>query len=416
MKIKRLTLGICCALLAIIIVLPGCNQATGDTKTDGQFVWPDALHYAAVGSSGEMKMLSWSTIMQADLRGPIIRVANEPAWTNAYLAMAQSRMVLCQIDKSTMRDCIEATNEYASQNGGPWSAGLVWIDSFAATGFMVRGNSSINKPEDIKPGTRIAIWNDKSATMSPFLSLLAWAGLTAEDVVWVNIGDYDAGPRAVADGRADICMAAPVSPAVMEASNAPGGVRYVSLNPNDNPDGAAAFLELSPLYNFGPITVGPKNVIGTWGIVSYKYLGSNLTTDTELIYQLVKWLDENYDKYRGAYESNAQMTLNDLLEVMETTYLPLHPGLIKYLEEKGIWNADYAQRNSVNIALLQRYIDGYQDAMRLAIAQGIEIKPNNNLWIEFWENYKLERQIPIIQMHVSLTQDAAPIMPLGYVP
>ncbi|MCL2150466.1 MAG: TAXI family TRAP transporter solute-binding subunit [Dehalococcoidia bacterium] len=405
MKRKQFAIVLSSTFLAAAVILSSCGKPTTTT-----------LHFAATGSSGEMKVLSWATIMQADLADTIIRVVNEPAWTNAYKDMAQSQMALCQIDKSTMRDCIEAINEYASSDGGPWLAGLVWIDSLAATGFMVRGNSDIYKPEDIKPGTRIAIWNDKSATLSPFRSLLAWAGVDEKDIVWVNTGDYDACPRAVADGRADICMAAPVSPAVLEASNAPGGVRYISLNPADNPTGAAAFLEISPLYNFGPITVGPKSVIGTWGIISYKYLGSNLATDADLIYQLVKWLDENYDKYCNAYESNAQMTLNDLLEVMETTYLPLHPGLIKYLKEKGIWKADYERRNEVNTILLQRYIDSYQDAMREAAAQGVDIKPNNDRWIEFWENYKAAHQIPIIQMHVNLTQDATPIMPPGYVP
>ena len=416
MKKKRFVLLLISAAMAATVILAGCGKPADTDRIPGSFTWPVAMHFAATGSSGEMKVLSWATVMQNSLSGPIIRVVTEPAWTNTYRDMAQSRMVLCQIDKSTLRDCIEAINEYASADGGPWMAGLIWIDSLADTGFMVRGNSGIYKPEDIKPGTRIAIWNDKSATLSPFRSLLAWGGIGEEDVVWVNTGDYDSCPRAVADGRADICMSAPVSPAVMEASNAPGGVRYISLNPADNPSGAAAFLKISPLYNFGPITVGPKNVLGTWGIVSYKYLGTNMATDAELIYQIVKWLDENHDKYRNAYESNVQMTFGDLLEVLETTYLPLHPGLVKYLQDKGIWNADYERRNEINTALFQLYIAGYQDAMREAASLGLDIKANNSRWIEFWENYKLTHQIPIIQMHVSLTQDAVPVMPPGYVP
>jgi hypothetical protein len=404
-------------LLAVLILIAGCGGPAAATTTAlaANFTWPDALHFAATGSSGEMKMLSWASVMQAGLGGPIIRVVNEPAWTNAYRDMAQNRMVLCQIDKSTMRDSIEALNEYATPDGGPWPAGLVWVDSLAATGFMVRGNSGISKPEDIRPGMKIAIWNDKSATMTPFLALLAWAGLDKSQIVWVNTGNYDACPRAVVEGRADICMAAPVSPAVMESSNAPGGVSYIALDPAANPGGAAAFLELSPLYNFGPINVGPKNVVGIWGILSYKYLGAHLDADTELIYRLVRWLDENYEAYKDTYESNVQMTRADLLEVLETTYMPVHPGLIKYLEEKGLWSGALARRNEVNTALLERYISGYQDAMARAGAQGVEVKPNNPAWIKMWEDYKVEKGIPVIQMHVSLAQDALPKMPAGYV-
>ncbi len=199
-------------------------------------------------------------------------------------------------------------------------------------------------------------------------------------------------------------------------SNSPSGIRYISLDPDDSPEGAAAFLKISPLYNFGPITVGPDSAIGTWGIVSYKYLGARMDSAPELIYNLVKWLDENYDAYKDSYESNVQMTFDDLIEVLQTTYMPVHPGLVKYLKEKGVWNDDYERRNQVNTALFQQYVDAYPQAMSPAGAQGIEVKANNEKWIEFWENYKLAEQIPVIQMHVSLTQDATPVMPQGYAP
>lgn len=419
MKRKSFIASLTVTALTALVVLAGCggNAVKLTASSTGlAFKWPDALHFAATGSSGEMKMLSWATIMQASLNGPIIRVVNEPAWTSTYRDMAAASMVLSQIDKSTLRDCVEALNEYAMPDGGPWMAGLVWVDSLAHTGFMVRGDSSIYRPEDIKPGTKIAIWNDKSATLNPFISLLAWAGLSQKDIVWVNTGNYDACPRAVVEGRADLCMAPPVAPSVMEAASSPGGIRFVSLNPSANPAGAAAFLKLSPLYNFGPITVGPASARGTWGIVSFKYLASNMSTDADLVYNMAKWLDANYARYKDAYESNVQMTLDDLITVLQTTYMPAHPGLVKLLKEKGIWNNAYEARNQTNSAIFQLYVDGYADARIKAAAQGIEIKPNNTKWIEFWENYKLEKQIPVIQMHVSLAQDALSVMPKGYAP
>ncbi|AKG53947.1 TRAP transporter solute receptor TAXI family precursor [Dehalogenimonas sp. WBC-2] len=403
------------SLSAMLLWGCGGHPASDDQDTDDAFTWPAALHFAATGSSGEAKMVSWASVMQNGLDGPIIRVVNEAAWTNTYQDMKANQMVLSQIDKSTLKDSIEALNEYASADGGPWMAGMVWVDSLASTGFMVRGNSTIFKPEDIKPGTRIAIWNDKSATLSPFLSLLAWAGVSEQDIVWVNTGSYDACPRAVVEGRADIAMAAPVAPSVMEASAAPSGIRYISLKPADNPQGAAAFLQNSPLYDFGPITAGPDSAIGTWTISSYKYLGANMDTDPELIYNLVKWLDENYDLYKDSYTSNTNMTLQDVLLTLQTTFMPVHPGLVKYLKEKGIWNADYEKRNETNIALFQKYVDGYKEAMTLATAQNIDIKPNNLAWIEFWENYKKDKGIPLIRMHLSLSQNAAIVLPSGYI-
>jgi hypothetical protein len=407
-------------LFAIVVAIAGCGKpaapsvpytpaakpAPAPGPSENSFKWPDTLHFAAIGSSGEGKMVSWASVMQSQLNGPIIRIVNEAAYTNAYKDMAANKMVLVQMDKATLSDSIQANSEYAAPDGGPWPVGVVWIDSLANTGFMVRGDSNIRRPEDINPGTRIAIWNDNTGTLSPFRSLLAWGNVNEKDVIWVNTGDYNAGPRAVTSGRADICMAAPVTPAVIEASAAPGGIRYISLNPKENPDGAARFLKTSSLYEFGPITVGPKSAQGTWAIASYKYLGANLNTDAELIYNLAKWLDVNYDKYKDRYESNKNMTFNDLLAAIQTTYIPIHPGLIKYLQEKGIWDQDYERRNQENVLLLQRYIDGYKDAVKLASDQNISIKGNNPKWIELWESYKVTKKIPSIQQHISLAEDA----------
>ena len=396
-----------CLVIVLVLSCTACSHqgptTPPTTATTGVFEWPTAIHIAATGSSGEAKTISWASVLETSLAGPIVRVVNQPAWTNCYKDMAAEKMVLSQIDKSTLRDSIEAISEYASPDGGPWMAGVVWVDSLAATGFMVRGDSAIYEPEDIKPGTKIAIWNDKAATLSPFLSLLAWADVSQDDIVWVDTGDYDACIRAVAEGRADICMSAPVAPATREASAAPRGIRYIALDPHDNPEGAAAFLKISPLYDFGPINAGPKEVIGTWSIISYKYLGSNMDTDPELIYNLAKWLDENFDSYRDRYASNDHMTLDDVVNALQTIYIPAHPGLVKYLREKGIWNEDYEERNRENITLFENYCAAYQAAMKEAGLNGIEVKSSNDKWTSFWESYKAEAGLPSISMHAGLT-------------
>jgi uncharacterized protein len=407
------------AIVVSAVIMWGCggNSVYNTLSPSGTvFKWPDALLFAATGDSGQAKMVSWASAMQSGLNGPLIRVVTEAAWTNTYSDMKQGKMVLAQCDKVTLADDIQGKNEYAMPDGGPWMAGMVWIDSLASTGFMVRGDSKMFRPEDIKPGTRIAIWNTQSATLAPFQSLLAWAGVAEKDIVWVNTGDYNACPRAVVEGRADIAMAAPVTPAVMEASAAPSGIRYLSMKPADNPKGAAAFLAISPMYDFGPITAGPASTIGTWAISSYKYIGADLSTDTETVYRLVKWLDENYAVYKDSYASNTNMTFQDVITALQTTFIPIHPGLVKYLKEKGIWNADYEKRNETNTALFQKYVSAYQTAMTQAKAKGIDINPTNQAWIAFWENYKTTNAIPLLRMHVSLTQDAAIMLPGGYVP
>jgi hypothetical protein len=152
MKIKSWLAAAGLAALSMVMVLAGCGGGAAATSSAaGSFSWPAALHFAATGSSGEMKMVSWASVMLAGLDGPIIRVVNEPAWTNAYKDMAEGDMVLCQIDKSTLRDCVEAIDEYAAADGGPWLAGWCGWTRWPTPASCVRGNSSIYKRRTSPP-------------------------------------------------------------------------------------------------------------------------------------------------------------------------------------------------------------------------------------------------------------------------
>jgi hypothetical protein len=66
---------------------------------------------------------------------------------------------------------------------------------------MVRGDSDIFAPEDIKPGTKNRHLERQGRHHVAFLSLLAWAGISQDEITWVNTGEYDACVRAVAEGR-----------------------------------------------------------------------------------------------------------------------------------------------------------------------------------------------------------------------
>jgi hypothetical protein len=99
------------------------------------------------------------------------------------------------------------------------------------------------------------------------------------------------------------------------------------------------------------------------------------------------------------------------MEALKTTYIPVDPGLITYLTEKGLWTAAHDARQQENIDALQVYIDGYSDAIIEAEAQGIEIVPTNREWLIFWETYKVDHAIPKIGMHVGLTETGATLIP-----
>ena len=166
------------------------------------------------------------------------------------------------------------------------------------------------------------------------------------------------------------------------------------LNPKEDPEGAERWWAAQPETSFGQSQIGVPTSIGVWMTTTISRYGTPASTDPELIYHLVKWLDENFDKYKDAHTLCVFMTLDILMELAETDYMPLHDGTVKYLEEKGLWTEAHEKRRQEQIELITRYIEAYSTAIEMADDMGIRIDPYGEEWLEFWENYKEELGLP----------------------
>jgi hypothetical protein len=124
--------------------------------------------------------------------------------------------------------------------------------------------------------------------------------------------------------------------------------------------------------------------------------------DTEFIYNLVKWLDESWARYKDLHFWLEQMTLKNLMKELDTTFIPCHDGLIKYLKELGLWTDAHQERHKVNVDLVTRYCVATQEAMWLADEKQIVVSAENPEWVELWENYKKEQGLPICGLLPSL--------------
>jgi TRAP-type uncharacterized transport system substrate-binding protein len=411
---RRLVLALTSLVLVLVAAataFSGCTSG-GTTTPTGEWKWPDVVYVTAQGQSGMAKYVSWTSIMEADT-GMSIRVIPESSALKEVQNLKSGKMFLGSGSKSAMRNQIEALEDYAMRDAGPYMFGAAWVHDLAHSAFFVRGDSAIKTIYDIKPGTKFGVWDMKESTLNPTKSLLAWLQIDPKDVVFVNAGSYDGTMRAVAEGRADVAFCFPVSPAVFEASSAPQGIRFLDLNSDKDPAGAKRWQAVNRLYSFGPMAGVVQPAIGRWGTVGYIFEITSLETNPELIYRTAKWLDENYDKYKDKYASNVFMTRNQLMEAIKSTYYPIHPGLIRYLKEKGLWTADHERRNKANLDKLTLYVNAFQDAIKLADQKGIKVDPTNQSWIDLWTNYKVEHKIPYIVMHPSLTEDGPVIL---YVP
>jgi uncharacterized protein len=394
-------------------VLTGCspniNQPQGMNQ---EWQWPEQVHIAAPGQSGLAKYVSWASIMEANT-GMAIRVVPEADPGKCMRYLKDGKMLLSSASKSSLSNVIEAVEDHATKDGGPFQARIVWLHDLGNSGFFVRADSNIETIYDIGSGTRFSVWNMRDSTLNPSRSLLAWIQLEEEEIDWVDAGSFEGAMRAVAEGRADIAFAFPTSPTLYEVAAAPHGIRFLDLNGEEDPEGARRWQATNPLYSFGPITAGVPEAIGHWGTVGYIFDITTESAEPELIYHFARWLDENYDIYKDTYDSNKYMSIDHLMEALKTTYIPVHEGLIEYLKEKGLWTATHAQRQKENIAIFDTYIEAYREAISLAEDKDIEISPTNPQWITFWETWKIEHRIPMLGLHVSLTESGEKVIPIG---
>lgn len=117
--------------------------------------------------------------------------------------------------------------------------------------------------------------------------------------------------------------------------------------------------------------------------------------DPEFVYQLLKWMDEEHDSYKEDFTHAHMMSIENLVAFLDNGALqPLHEGAIRYLDELGLWKEEYQTRQDQLVEMAQAQVAGYEAAIEAAEAEGIDINPENQEWVEFWRTYRAENGLP----------------------
>lgn len=294
---------------------------------------------------------------------------------------------------------------YGDRDTGPFQVRSVWIVSKYDGGFMVRGDSHIKDIYDIKPGIRVVDTRSYLVLGQRNVEgLLAWAGIydPEKDVNWVPAHSTEEKARLIADGKADIAFAVPSSPATYEAEKNPYGLRWIDLNAEKDPEGARRFHERYRLINLAPMFRGVQSARGHWGTVGADLFCCRADAETEFIYHLAKWLDENHPRYKDLHYWLPHTTRKNLMMELDKTFIPCHDGLIMYLKGLGLWTDAHQKRQKENVDLVTRYCEASQEAMWLADEKGMVVSSDNPEWVELWENYKKEQGLPVFDYLPSL--------------
>jgi TRAP transporter TAXI family solute receptor len=169
-------------------------------------------------------------------------------------------------------------------------------------------------------------------------------------VTRVMVPNFTAALKELIEGRADVAVS-PVSPRMVEAERAPGGMRVLQNTQEDidyiNKKAGADIVHLAKIppgflglkaFTRGGAVVGDRGVYMT-----------HKDVQEEVIYRFVKNTYEHFDEYKDAYPRLKEVTFENALATFPAPY---HPGAIRYFKEKRLWKAEHEKKQRELLAEL----------------------------------------------------------------
>jgi hypothetical protein len=362
------------------------------TVNKSDFKWPEKLNIINWKDKLNWKdsediSHSWGDLLQADT-GMKVHIAGEYDSVDRYRWLGHLKLfdltVAAALETGRM---LSADGRFCVRDGGPFPVRIAWVHSKGNSGFLTRGDSRIKTPYDIKPGTRICRMT-LFGNLKIVDGLLAWAGVSRDDIVWVSVNSWEENCQAVIEGRSDLAFNYPNTPSVRQAEKNPKGLGWIDLNAEADPAGAKRFRSFDPLFNFAPIHTGVPSAIGHWGVTGINFEQTRSDIEPALIYNLARWFDESYPRFKDKHPANRFRNRETLIEGLRYTFLPCHEGLISYLKDISLWTPAHDTRQRENQELVDRYAAAYQECMWVADEKKIWVARESEEWVKLWSDYK----------------------------
>lgn len=392
MKNRLVTLTLAVVIIASLAIV-GCAKPGPSPATAWE--WPKLLTICTQQQQSPMYALSvgWGSLLEKDT-GTSVRVTPEEIGSLRLRNVGSGKYDISVEEGAGVRMTLEGIAEHATKDGGPFPIRVLWPNFLSAQTIMVRGDSDIKTMDDLKPGMNVAV-HPGAGPHQTLMALLSWAELDEEDVNIIEFGDMVSAMRSVVDGKTDCCANDPGHPANFELEGNPYGIRFLGVNPALDPEAAARLLEIQPTSAFGTPVLCCKSAEGVWVIKQVMFNLVTESADPELTYRLAKWLDENFDAYKEVHPGTICMSIETFRDVLDTNFLPIHEGVIKYLKEKGLWTAADDKRQAYNVDLVSKYCNAYKAAIAEAESKGIKIDPMDEAWMKLWAEYK--KDLPVFR-------------------
>jgi TRAP transporter TAXI family solute receptor len=220
-------------------------------------------------------------------------------------------------------------------------------------GLVTAKDANIRTPADLK-GKRVTWVKGAPALNTNATGFLAFAGLTWDDVVKVEVPGWKQSAEAVINGQADATWGSTVSSAYNQLAASPRGLFWPTLPHSDKAAWERAWA-ITPHWQQSQVSNAVAGENNTSGKVPFEFNNYPYPifvtledASDDLAYGLTKAVMEHYEEFKdsGPGMDGYQLSNQDLDWVF-----PYHPGAIRYYKEKGVWTAAHDKHNA---ALLKR--------------------------------------------------------------
>ncbi|MBN8199882.1 MULTISPECIES: TAXI family TRAP transporter solute-binding subunit [Bacillaceae] len=270
----------------------------------------------------------------------------------------------------------EGNEEFAQQDWGPQNVRAIWAP-ISQFGFAVREDSDIKTIADLK-GKKVPKVTGNASVNIKNEAILAFGGLTWDDVEVVDITSYAGQGEALIQGQIDVAGINPTASAMFEADSK-GGIRWLEMDPEDA-EGWKQTVETASWMIPYTMDNGAGMEKDT-DIMGHGYLiGGYADQDPNAIYELIKAMDEHFTAYKDAMPNLALYSKDEV--VIEPKGIPFHEGTIKFFKEKGMWDDEKQAKNDELVARYDNLKAAWDQAVEEAKKEGISKDDFPAFWLE----------------------------------
>ena len=254
----------------------------------------------------------------------------------------------------------EGIYEFGARQWGPQPVRALMLNvvDLALTA-VVAGDVGVKTPADLK-GKRAAWIIGSPALNQNLAAILAFAGLSWNDVQKVEFGGYGSALDGVINGQADMVFASSIAGKAYALAKSPRGITYPDMDPA-NTEGWARVQAVGPF--FYPVRasvgaeLGEKNKVNS-SAYPYPVLMTYASQDKALVQKVMTAMIDTFGLYKDAAPGNTGW---DLAVQRFDWVVPFHDGAIEVLKSKGVWTEGHQKNNDMLLNRQQVLMDAWKE-------------------------------------------------------